>query len=104
MRHVGASPLYCSISTPPEDGEDEQIKLDFYRRMKPLSSSNSDGTMKAIRSTLPVLPPGMDATMTKKEEAIMKDRELSRETSAEEEPKSDIDLLRDQMKKLLDKM
>ena len=72
--------------------------------MKPLSSSNGDRNVKRLKSTLPDLPPGMDTTLTKNEKAIIKDRELAREGAAEEVPKSDIELLKDQMKKLMDKM
>ena len=101
------SPLSSSLSTPspPEEGDqDEQIKLDFYRRMKPLSSSNGDGVAKKLKSTLPNLPPGMDPTITKEEQSLVKSRELARESSDSEEPKSDMDILRDQMKKLLERM
>ena len=69
-----------------------------------MSSSNGDGVTKKLRSTLPNLPPGMDPTITAEEESLMKSRELARESSDKEEPKSDIDILRDQMKKLLERM
>ena len=80
---------------------DEEIADDYYRRTKKPQSPNGDGTMKKIASTLPNLPPGMDATLTKKEQEILKEIEKAR---GDTEMKSDVEVLREQMKKLLDRI
>ena len=84
-----------------EERKREEIANEYYRRTKKLTGSPVESDFKLKTSPLPNLPPGMCIpVLSEKEQATIN----TQENLKSEQGLSDIELLRKQMREMIDRM